>query len=203
VKTPAWARSAIFDGIALFAPRGTGAAASAPRRTSLPAQPVVLQKLAAQSESADGKRAKELLERLRWPDGKTPVAAAPPLTEAQLALVEHGRQAYALCASCHQFDGKGLVNVAPPLAGSAWVNAAPDAVVRIILNGKKTGALQMPPLHTLDDTTIAAILTHVRRTWGNDAPPISPNEVKAIRSAVGSRTDAWTDAELAPFAKAR
>jgi mono/diheme cytochrome c family protein len=55
---------------------------------------------------------------------------------------------------------KGL---APALAGSQWVNGSPQALVRIVLNGK-VDQLAMPSLATLDDATIASILTYVRRS---------------------------------------
>ena len=91
---------------------------------------------------------------------------------------------------------KGL---APALAGSSWVNGSPDAVVRIVLNGK-ADELAMPALGSaLDDATIAAILTYIRKSWGNDASPISPETVQSIRSLVGNRDEPWSNEELQPL----
>ena len=91
---------------------------------------------------------------------------------------------------------KGL---APALAGSAWVNGSPEAVVRIVLNGK-VDQLAMPPLGgALDDETVAAILTYVRKSWGNDAAPISADRVQSIRSLVSHREEPWSEEELQPL----
>jgi mono/diheme cytochrome c family protein len=90
---------------------------------------------------------------------------------------------------------KGL---APALAGSPWINGSPQALVRIVLNGK-VDQLAMPGLATLDDATIAAILTYVRRSWGNEAAPIDARTVASIRSLVSHRDDPWSDEELQPL----
>jgi mono/diheme cytochrome c family protein len=40
----------------------------------------------------------------------------------------------------------------------------------------------MPPyLLTLEDEQIAAVLSYVRASWGNDAPPVSGDEVAKNR----------------------
>jgi mono/diheme cytochrome c family protein len=57
----------------------------------------------------------------------------------------------------------------------------------------------MPSLATLDDATISAILTYVRRSWGNEASPVSPDTVKQIRSVVASRDQPWSSEELEPL----
>jgi len=36
----------------------------------------------------------------------------------------------------------------------------------------------------LNDAEIAAIATHERSSWGNDAPPVSEEDVKKIREYV-------------------
>jgi mono/diheme cytochrome c family protein len=54
----------------------------------------------------------------------------------------------------------------------------------------------MPPLGVLPDDQIAAILTYVRRAWGHTASPVTPEEVKSIRTATAEHTDAWSPEEL-------
>ena len=44
---------------------------------------------------------------------------------------------------------------------------------------------------------VAAVLTYVRRSWGNAALPITPDDVREIRGATAGRKKAWTEAELA------
>lgn len=92
------------------------------------------------------------------------------------------------CAACHQADGKGLPGAFPPLAASSVVtDKDPETIVRIILQGYDARAeyAVMPPFaDQLTDEEIAAIVSFERSSWGNQAPPINPAEVAAIRSKV-------------------
>jgi mono/diheme cytochrome c family protein len=54
----------------------------------------------------------------------------------------------------------------------------------------------MPPWRQLDDDQIAAILTYVRREFGNQAVTVEPPTVAAVRAATSERQNAWSDAEL-------
>ena len=58
----------------------------------------------------------------------------------------------------------------------------------------------MPPLAALGNDDIAAVLTYIRRAWGNPADPISPGDINRLRIESQGRTVPWTEAELAPFA---
>ena len=110
--------------------------------------------------------------------------AASPRDAATAARVEEGRAAYALCAACHQADGRGLPSLAPPLAGSPSVTGPPDALIDIVLRGRDEDPAypSMPPLAALPDDQLAAILTYVRQAWGNAAPAISAEAVRARRA---------------------
>lgn len=92
------------------------------------------------------------------------------------------------CAACHQQDGKGLAGAFPALAGSPIVNSEdPELLVTIILKGydARTEYGAMPGLEDqLSDEEIAAIATHERSSWGNDAPAVTAEEVKKIRAYV-------------------
>ena len=86
--------------------------------------------------------------------------------------------------------------MARSLVGSRWALAMPPQVTRIVLHGKE-GEMLMPPLgQSMTDEEIAAVLTYVRRSWGNEASAISPNDVAEARGEAGSRRQAWTEAEL-------
>jgi mono/diheme cytochrome c family protein len=126
---------------------------------------------------------------------------------AASALAQDGGQLYTLyCSACHGADGAGATGGAfPPLAGSAWVGGDPDRATKIVLHGLhgpvnvagKTYNLEMPPQGAmLPDDQIAAILTHVRSSWGNQAGPVTADFVKGIRAANSSRQSAWTAEEL-------
>jgi mono/diheme cytochrome c family protein len=118
-----------------------------------------------------------------------------------------GRTVYEnVCALCHGTDGAGKPNQAPPLAGSEWVTGSVQRLVRIPLSGV-TGEIQvkgqsynlpsMPAMGAaLSDDDLAAALTYMRQSWGNKAPAISAEEIKAIRTEAGSRAQPWTAAEL-------
>ena len=120
-----------------------------------------------------------------------------PQVSAGGDLNEGWRLYTANCAACHQADGGGATGVAASLAGSAYVNGTPLRLVRILLQGKE-GTMLMPPVGaTMTDEQLAAILSYIRREWGNAADPIDAEFVKEIRGVTTGRTKAWTDEELA------
>jgi mono/diheme cytochrome c family protein len=70
-----------------------------------------------------------------------------------------------------------------------------DLLARIVLNGLK-GELLMPPIGTLDDQQLAAILTYIRRAWGHQAGPVSPEVLESVRARSQGRQAPWTANEL-------
>jgi putative membrane-bound dehydrogenase-like protein len=111
-------------------------------------------------------------------------------------VAERGREAFLThCAPCHQADGSGMERLATPLRNSKWVLGHEDLLARIVLNGLK-GELLMPAMGTLDDQQLAAILTYIRRAWGHDAAPISPDTVARVRAGSAGRKAPWTVNEL-------
>jgi mono/diheme cytochrome c family protein len=99
-----------------------------------------------------------------------------------------------VCAACHSSDGLGKPGQAPPLAGSEWVakDAASLAHVPLAgLNGEiqvkgQAWNLSMPPMGAaLSDDKLAAVLTYIRSSWGNQSSAVSADEVKAVRAASG------------------
>jgi mono/diheme cytochrome c family protein len=168
------------------------------RTTFIAVEPDALSVLAARSDR-HAKRAQDLLQVLRWRGQRIDTEKLlASLTPEQRALYHRGHEEFAVCAACHQSEGQGMQGLAPALAGSRWVNGSPQALVRIVLNGK-ADQLAMPGLAALDDATIAAILTYIRRSWGNEAPPVSVPAVQEIRSVVASRDEPWSEEELEPM----
>ena len=114
------------------------------------------------------------------------------------------------CMTCHQANGLGLGNTYPPLVGSAWVVGSEERLIKATLhgmwgkmevNGKVYDpALGVPPMTAfaslLNDEELAAVLTFVRNTWGNQAAAVSPATVKKVRDANASRTVFWKPEEL-------
>jgi mono/diheme cytochrome c family protein len=122
------------------------------------------------------------------------------------ANLERGRVVYEnVCGLCHGTDGMGKPNQAPPFAGSDWATGSPARMIRIPLSGLsgpitvngKEWNLAMPAMGAaLSDEDLAAALSYIRQSWGNKASAITPEEVKAVRAALGNRTQPWTAAEL-------
>jgi quinoprotein glucose dehydrogenase len=118
-----------------------------------------------------------------------PGAAPVPPEFAKL-----GAQQYMLCGACHGQQGEGTA-AGPPLAGSEWVTGPAENMIRIQLRGL-VGPIKvkgkeynfpagMMPMAYQTDEQIAAVLTHVRSSFGNSAPAVTPEEVAAFRSEVG------------------
>jgi len=85
----------------------------------------------------------------------------------------------------------------PEFIGSALALASPDIPARILLNGKEGPIGLMPPVGSvLSDDQIAAVLTYVRREWGQSGTAVEPEAVKTIRTLTAGRTRPWTNDEL-------
>ena len=133
------------------------------------------------------------------PGGKAPLAANTAGQPATPAI--DGGQIYTTrCVSCHQANGAGVPGAFPPLAGSEWVNGDPKILALIPLLGisgsitvagnSYTGT--MPAFGAmLSDAELAAVLSHIRSTFGNHAPAVVPALVKTERDRYASRTQPW------------
>jgi mono/diheme cytochrome c family protein len=105
----------------------------------------------------------------------------------------------AKCSICHQPSGQGT-DAFPPLAGNPVVNATdPATMIGVIVNGR-TGPLtvngktfngRMPTWNgQLTVADIAAVATYVRSSWGNNAPPVTEQEVAAAGQPVSAQVGA-------------
>ena len=102
--------------------------------------------------------------------------------------------------------GLGTPGQFPPLAGAEWVlENDPGRLVRIVLHGmqgpvtvkgENYNNVMVPWNGVLNDEEIAAVLTFVRMSWGNNAPPVTTNQVAKVREEVGERSTPWTADEL-------
>ncbi len=112
-----------------------------------------------------------------------------------------------VCALCHNPDGMGKPGQAPPFVGSEWVVGPPSRLIRIPLVGLTgpvsvkgqvfTFAASMPPMGaSFSNDDLAAVLSYMRQSWGNKAPPVTSDEVKAVRAQIGNRAQPWTPQEL-------
>jgi len=102
-----------------------------------------------------------------------------------------------ICQACHQPDGRGMERMAANLIDSPLALAPAEVTVRILMNGKEGAIGLMPPIGAaLSDDQVAAVLTYVRREWGQPGTPVEPGTVKAVRALTAGRKQAWTNAEL-------
>ena len=108
--------------------------------------------------------------------------------EKQASGLDGGKLFSQICAACHQETGKGIMGAFPPLDGSSVVNDDnTELLIKIVIQGydARTDYGVMPPFgDQLSDAEIAAILTHERSSWSNDAAPVSEEDVAKIRQYV-------------------
>ena len=109
-------------------------------------------------------------------------------------LMAMGEAAFlANCAACHQPNGQGLPGAFPPLAGSDYLKGDRKQVMAaalfglsgpITVNGVDYNGV-MPSLGHLTDADLAAALTYVFGSWGNDGAAVGEKEVAALRAELG------------------
>jgi glucose/arabinose dehydrogenase len=135
-----------------------------------------------------GEASRAALEaRKQRPNLKTPDPVADNLFRER--AVPGGRLYGTYCASCHQRDGKGDGQRFPPLAGSDWVSGDKQRLVRTVVHGMsgpvtidgKTYNNVMPGFGFLRDQDLSELLTHIRNQFGNQASPVTAEEVKRYR----------------------
>lgn len=109
------------------------------------------------------------------------LALDPAATRAQerrdglvAALLAEGEAAFPhTCAACHGADGGGRIG--PPLRNNT---ASVRGLVRVLQFGRGP----MPPLGAgMSDREIAAVLSYIRTSWGNDYGPVLPAEIAPHR----------------------
>jgi mono/diheme cytochrome c family protein len=174
------------------------------RVVRLSTEPSALSKLSMGSDDF-APRAATVLARVEWPGKPGASAAVAPLTAEEQQRFDGGRDVYRnICQTCHQPDGRGQERVAPSLIGSALALASPDIPARILLNGKEGAVGLMPPVGSvLSDDQIAAVLSYVRREWGQTGSSVDPATVKTVRELTAGRTRPWTNDELLALAAGR
>jgi mono/diheme cytochrome c family protein len=126
-----------------------------------------------------------------------------------------GKKSYLqACASCHQASGIGVAGAYPPLVGSDWVTGSEERLTRLVLHGL-VGPIEvlgkpyngaMPAFgrvpgggYNWNEDKISQVLTYIRQEWGNQAGPITKDQVTEVLKAEAGRAKPWTAAELEPF----
>jgi len=140
------------------------------------------------------------------------VHRAETATDAVAELMNTGETLYGThCAGCHQPTGQGLPGAFPPLANSDYLMENRAGAIETVILGL-TGPVTvndqpfnavMPPMGHLDNEEVAAILTYVTNTWGNEASAFGADEVAAVRTgtvaedrATGERHPGASEGEM-------
>jgi mono/diheme cytochrome c family protein len=115
-------------------------------------------------------------------------------THAPDVAPELGAAVYAgFCAQCHQSDGTGVPNAFPSLAGNpSLISEDTTSLIRLVVEGGNSPAtIHGPPRQSmpsfagrLTDAQIAQVLSYVRASWGNDARPVTTNDVASFRANI-------------------
>ncbi len=134
------------------------------------------------------------------------------LTDAEMKTYLHGKEIYnrdAHCGTCHQPGGIGLENVYPPLTKSEWIEND-ERFIKIALRGlwgnitvggktydTSKGVPPMTPFAgILKDNELAAVLSYVRQSFGNDGAFITPEQVAKLREATKDRASFYMVDEI-------
>jgi mono/diheme cytochrome c family protein/glucose/arabinose dehydrogenase len=135
------------------------------------------------------------------------------LKSTETKFIALGRTNYqTICMNCHGSDGKGTpvagteMTLGAPLPRSPRVHGRKDIPIKIMLKGM-IGDLDgrkfpgpMLPLESYDDEWIAATLTYIRNSWGNNSELISTQEVAAVRAQIKDRKEMWKSSEIITMA---
>ncbi|PKH22370.1 alcohol dehydrogenase [Enterobacterales bacterium CwR94] len=127
-----------------------------------------------------------------------PDAQPPQANDATTAALvkgdmqQTGAQEYVdNCAACHRLDGAGYSKTFPALAhNSAVLSDDPSSLISIVLKGGHVPITQQAPTGLampdfgwrLDNQQVADVVTFIRNGWGNQAPAVTADQVKKLRS---------------------
>jgi mono/diheme cytochrome c family protein/glucose/arabinose dehydrogenase len=126
------------------------------------------------------------------------------LSKEDLKVYNLGKQVFnreAHCVTCHQADGKGVDGTYPGLVNSEWLHGSRERGIKIVLKGlygplkfqgKEYGpAKGTPPMMgfagLLRDEEVAAVISYVHQSFGNNLPMVKPEEVARVREATKDR----------------
>ena len=131
------------------------------------------------------------------PSTRPEPSAAAEASRAPTLNAARGARLYEMhCAQCHGKKGQGVggadaPNAYPALAGNRAVTMTQTVnLVQMVLGGGYAPATQanprpfgMPPFALiLSDSDVAEVLTHIRRSWGNQAGTVTVLDVNRIRA---------------------
>ena len=121
---------------------------------------------------------------------KTPATGGGGPPPAAAAGTAAGQRIYnGNCLPCHQETGTGIPGVYPSLAGSRVVLGDPAELALWVLKGQRPASMptgrystQMLQFGWMKPADAAALLSYVRSSFGNSAPPV---DAAAVAKALG------------------
>jgi mono/diheme cytochrome c family protein len=150
-------------------------------------------------------------------DGLDPMGGPPPAKkgagaqgqqqQAELSPHDRGKKIFAAnCQTCHQANGLGVPGQYPPLAGSEFTIGGSKRPAMIILKGlqgpvkvkgQQYGSAVMQPWDkTLTDQKIADVLTYERSEWGNNASPVTAEQIAALRKELANHPESFGEHDI-------
>src|ERR1700758_542294 len=126
---------------------------------------------------------------------------------AELSPHDRGKKIFAAnCQTCHQANGLGVPGQYPPLAGSEFTNGGSRRMAMIVMKGlqgagkvkgQQYGSAVMQPWDkTLTDQKIADVMTYERSDWGNQASPVTAEQIAALRKELASHPESYTEHDI-------
>jgi mono/diheme cytochrome c family protein len=127
--------------------------------------------------------------------------------QAELSPHDRGKKIFAAnCQTCHQANGEGVAGQYPPLAGSEFTTGGSRRPAMIVLKGlqgpvkvkgQQYGTAVMQPWDkTLTDQKIADVLTYERSEWGNNASPVTAEQIAALRKELASHPESFNEHDI-------
>ena len=127
--------------------------------------------------------------------------------EKELTPAERGKKVFAAnCQTCHQATGQGVPGQYPPLAGSEFTTGGSRRPAMIVLKGlqgpvkvkgQQFGTAVMQPWDkTLTDQKIADVMTYERSEWGNNASPVTAEQIAALRKELASHPESFSEHDI-------
>ncbi len=133
-------------------------------------------------------------------------AVQGPGAQVELTPRERGKKVFAAnCQTCHQANGLGIAGQYPPLAGSEFTtggNRRPAMIVLkglqgpVTVKGQHFGTAVMQPWESLGDQKVADVLTYERSEWGNNASPVTKEQITALRKQLASHGSSFTEPDI-------
>jgi mono/diheme cytochrome c family protein len=135
--------------------------------------------------------------------GKASASSAAVDSTVPLAVRGYTR----VCANCHMEHGKGMPPAYRSLVGSPWVIGNPDRTIAIVVYGVQgpvidsnytyhTAMLPYGSGMPMSDAEVAAVVTHIRTSWGNSASAVTAEDVARVKAQFGTRNKGFTQREL-------